>query len=104
MILSNKRITKVLIRLRGCTGWSAPLLFANKEDMFSCNEAHISAIYNLQPDDMLKISFHIVHDITKKYFRLGISCEVCQHSDDSHEIYVICSRAAAVSVSLEFNP
>ena len=29
LILSNKLITKVLIRLRGCAGWSAPLLFAN---------------------------------------------------------------------------
>ena len=29
MILYNKRITKALIRLRGCAGWSAPLLFAN---------------------------------------------------------------------------
>ena len=29
MALSNKRITKALIRLRGCAGWSAPLLFAN---------------------------------------------------------------------------
>ena len=29
MILSIKRITKALIRLRVCTGWSAPLLFAN---------------------------------------------------------------------------
>ena len=27
MILSNKQNTKVLIRLCGCTGWSAPLLF-----------------------------------------------------------------------------
>ena len=29
MILSSKRITKSLIRLRGYAGWSAPLLFAN---------------------------------------------------------------------------
>ena len=29
MIHSEKRITKALIRLRGCAGWSAPLLFAN---------------------------------------------------------------------------
>ena len=29
MILSNKRITKVLIRLRGCAGWSAAVLCAN---------------------------------------------------------------------------
>ena len=44
MILSKKRITKVLIRLRGCAGWSAPVLFANSqmpEDRFSRMEAHI---------------------------------------------------------------
>ena len=29
MILYKKRITKVLIRLHACAGWSAPLLFAN---------------------------------------------------------------------------
>ena len=29
MVLSNKRITKALIRLRGRAGWSGPLLFAN---------------------------------------------------------------------------
>ena len=29
MILSKKRISKALIRLRGCAGWSAPVLFAN---------------------------------------------------------------------------
>ena len=28
MILSKKRITKALIRLLGCAGWSAPVLFA----------------------------------------------------------------------------
>ena len=31
MILHNKRITKALIRLRICSGWSAPLLFANHQ-------------------------------------------------------------------------
>ena len=30
MILSKLRITKALIRLRGCAGWSAPYLFANQ--------------------------------------------------------------------------
>ena len=29
MVLSKKRITKALIRLRGCGGWSAPVLFAS---------------------------------------------------------------------------
>ena len=32
----HKRITKELIRLRGCAGWSAPLLFANhRRQVFS---------------------------------------------------------------------
>ena len=38
MILSNKRITKALIRLRGCAGWVAPVLFTGPEDRFSCVE------------------------------------------------------------------
>ena len=29
MILSNKRIIKALMSLRGCAGWSMPVLFAN---------------------------------------------------------------------------
>ena len=28
MIISNQQITKALIRLPGCAGWSAPVLFA----------------------------------------------------------------------------
>ena len=39
MILFNKQITKALIRLRGCEGWSdsAPLLFVNpRRQVFSC--------------------------------------------------------------------
>ena len=36
MILSKTRITKVLIRLRRCAGWSVPLLFANyRRQVFS---------------------------------------------------------------------
>ena len=36
MILSNKRITKALIRLCGRAGWSAPVLFANpRRQVFS---------------------------------------------------------------------
>ena len=36
MVLFKKRIAKALIRLRGCAGWSAPLLFANsRRQIFS---------------------------------------------------------------------
>ena len=40
-LVSKKRITKALIKLRGCAGWSAPVLFANPEERFSRAEAHI---------------------------------------------------------------
>ena len=43
MILTSKRITKALISLRVCAGWSAPLLLANPEDRFSRVEATIKA-------------------------------------------------------------
>ena len=36
VILSKKRKTKALIRLRGCAGWSAPVFFANhRRQVFS---------------------------------------------------------------------
>ena len=35
MELSNKQITKALIRLRVCAGWSAPLQFANPRRQIS---------------------------------------------------------------------
>ena len=51
MILYNKHITKVLIRLHRCTGWFAPLLFANSIDRFSSFvEANI--ICSLMRQDM----------------------------------------------------
>ena len=31
IVLSNKRMTKALIRLHGCAGWSASLLFAKSQ-------------------------------------------------------------------------
>ena len=45
MILSKKQNKKALIRLRGCAGWSAPVLFTNPEDRVSRVEAHIIAVF-----------------------------------------------------------
>ena len=44
MLLSNKRLTKVLIRLRGCAGWSAPFGSQTAEDRFSHVAAHIREV------------------------------------------------------------
>ena len=46
MILFKKRITKALISLRRCAGWSAPLLFSTPEDRFSRVEAHSIIDFN----------------------------------------------------------
>ena len=40
MILFKKRITKALIRLRICAGWSVPFCSQTPEDRFSRVEAH----------------------------------------------------------------
>ena len=42
MLPSTKRLSKALISLCGCAGWSGPLLFANPKDRRSRIEAHIA--------------------------------------------------------------
>ena len=42
IILSRQWTTKVLIRLHGCAGWSAPLFFTYGINRFSHNVAHIA--------------------------------------------------------------
>ena len=41
MILSKKQITRALISMRGCTGWSAPFLFPNHQRQVSRVMAHM---------------------------------------------------------------
>ena len=47
MIISKKRITNALISLRGCAGWSAPLLFANPEDRFVASRPIYTCIMSM---------------------------------------------------------
>ena len=44
MILSIEKITKALIRLCRCAGWSVPMLLANPKDRFSYVMAHVCMI------------------------------------------------------------
>ena len=69
MILSNKRITKELIRLHGCAGWSAPVLFPNHRRQvisrrgpfigLSFQEKNLSYANIKNPDKTLLVTFHI---------------------------------------------
>ena len=46
MLLSNKLITKALIRLHGCAGWTAPLLFTNPQrQVFSLQVQQTPMLY-----------------------------------------------------------
>ena len=50
MILPFKQRTKALIRQRGCTGSSVPLMFANPEDRFSFVKVHLMKVqYTVKP-------------------------------------------------------
>ena len=83
MILFKKRITKALTRLRGCAGYSAPLLFANTEDRFSRADAQLLLYINPSSATIfaLKMSsaFHIFKFVrgSKQYdcFHLGPYCQ-----------------------------
>ena len=47
VILCNERITKALISLRRCAGWSAPLLFANPQrPVFLCGDPYVPFVDN----------------------------------------------------------
>ena len=45
IILSRQRTTKGLIRLRGCVGWSVPLLFVYGINRFSHEVAHAKVLF-----------------------------------------------------------
>ena len=49
MILSDKRLTEALIRLCGCTSWTAPLLFRNqRRKVFSRRDPYNSVLKKLE--------------------------------------------------------
>ena len=48
IILSNKQITKALISLRGCAGWSPPLLFPNpRRQVFSRQSPYMTGYHGI---------------------------------------------------------
>ena len=61
IIFFNKRITKALIVLRICAGWSTPVLFANlQRQVFSCrahmiNQLSHQILKNLKPHVGIKL-------------------------------------------------
>ena len=60
-LLSRKRITKVLLNLHRCTGWSAALLFVCCEVRYSCTEARFSLVSIVHVGGNRKLLASIVH-------------------------------------------
>ena len=70
MILSKKRITKALISLRRCAGWSAPLLIANpRRQVYLKVLLHIPA-FNTVWVKLIKDSFTCLENINVSRFAL----------------------------------
>ena len=69
MLLSNKPITKALIRLCVCAGWSAPVLFANlRGQFFSCQGPS---------NDYLQFA-KICHNIHRGYKQCVVRLYLCK--------------------------
>ena len=66
-ILSRQRTRKALIRLRRCTGWSAPLLFAyDVRHIFSWSYSYILYL-NIAYDDILSLKIFTSHYCRERY-------------------------------------
>ena len=64
MILSEKRITKALIRLCGCAGWSATVLFANpRRQVFSHRGPYKVLQCQYQPRIIIPTNFVYIHNV-----------------------------------------
>ena len=86
MILSNKRITKALIRLRGRAGWSAPVLFANpRRQVFSCRGPYDYSLYSSQRVNILYLK-HVVITLpgVTSYYDKHRCCQIIKDIWDAY--------------------
>ena len=59
MVLSSKRITKALVRLRAYAGWSASLLFANPQRQVFSHRGPYMIDYGIEEQDILSFFEYI---------------------------------------------
>ena len=64
MILSKKRITKALIRLRGCVGWSAHVLFANPRRQVFSRRGQNYAVFSI--DTITQQTFDVILALNRR--------------------------------------
>ena len=75
MIISNKRTTKALISLRGCAGWSAPVLFAkHRRQVFSLRGPnYLTWVKQGKPRCGVQEKKHsLIHEASSVYYNAGM--------------------------------
>ena len=109
MILSNKRITKTLIRLRGYAGWSASLLFANsrKPNVMITVKLHVKCYHwfirdkwsiLLVPSIIICLSLERIVQITYTHISLCTYLSVCC----SHSTVILIGKLLPRQYSLSY--
>ena len=82
MILSKKRTTKTLISLRGCAGWSAPLLFANPGRQASSRRGPF--------DSELSLSISTTYSMWSVFYPVSINTKCCIFKVSYHNVNGLC--------------
>ena len=99
IILSKQRTIQVLIRLLGCAGWSAPLLFANGKSRFFHDMAHIKKHTGTQ--DWSIISTRVHSRVQYMVFCRGWDNRIISLSETDHEKTCLCQmRPTKTLISL----
>ena len=86
IILSKKRMTKTLIRLRGCAGWSAPVLFAKpRRQVFSRRGPYDSfykniKVYQARYSVLLVLLISVFYSFSSLQSITGNACSKSQSS------------------------
>ena len=110
MILSNKWVTKMLIRLRWCADWSVPLLFANPQrQVFSCRGPYnrsitVSVILKHYLNNLLNMNFNklfeLVSTVVLQWMPSGLPSNSILNSQLSAIIIVTWIRRLPAGLSL----
>ena len=90
MILSKKRITKALISLRGCAGWSALVLFVNpRRQVFSLSRPKVGLIFKRDDFNFEIVNFPFLDGDVPRSTSYGVYisqlirfARVCSNVDD----------------------
>ena len=88
---SKKQITKMLMRLRKCAGWSAPLLLQITEDSFSQSQSNCyMSFYHERLESKMQNLIFVKYDITQTKLLFAQSLQsICSVYVDTPRIILL---------------